>query len=239
MECKNNNQDMDIKERILKKLMYAKDLTYNELREELRSNKFAYHLKSLITDGFIKKDKDFYNLTTEGLQLISNLNGISLKHEKKPIICVFVVGYKDKKVLINKRKKQPFLDHIGIPGGKINLGSDVYDEARKEFFEETGLIAKKLELKLITNYITYDKESGKLLHHMIGFMFLGQELEGELIKDNREGENMFIDYELTKNLKKYPDLDFNVKTVIESKELVFKQAKRYTKSGEFVDIEFI
>ncbi len=46
---------MNIKQQILKKLMYSKGMSYNALRDEVPSNKFTYHLNQLVEDDIIKK----------------------------------------------------------------------------------------------------------------------------------------------------------------------------------------
>jgi ADP-ribose pyrophosphatase YjhB (NUDIX family) len=229
---------MDVRKQILGKFMYNKSMKYNEIRESVPSNKFSYHLKLLLTEGLIEQNKEYYNLTSKGTQVISSLDGKKIEENRKPIICAFVLAYKNGKILVNERKKQPFIGYIGLPGGKIDFGNSIPEQAATELLEETGLIASKLDLKLITNYRTIDKEKNELTHHVIGFFYLATGIKGTLKVDDREGKNMFLTLNQIKKLKKYPDLDFLIKTLIESKVLIFKEAKRYTKNGEFTGIEF-
>jgi len=230
---------MNISQQILKKLMYNKGMSFNKLREEVPSNKFTYHLNKLLEDNIIKKAGDTYQLTSEGIHLISSLDGVNIVQKKKPIVCTFVLGVDGNKILVNKRAKQPFLDYIGIPGGKVEFGSRLPEEAARELLEETGMTAKELTLRLITNYRTYDKESNELTHHLIGFFFLANKLSGELIKVEREGENMFMTREDALKGKTYPDFEFFTGQMLGDGPLEFKEIDRFTSDGEFVGMNFL
>lgn len=233
----------DIQKSILKKFMYNGNLKYNQIwdKDLCNSNKFDYHLKLLIRQNLIRKKDDFYELTPGGCQLIGSMDGDKIEVKKKPIACVFIMGYDSvhDKILVNIRKKQPFMDHLGIPGGKIELGNTVYDEAKREFLEETGL-SGDLKLKLITNYITYDEETEEIITHIFGYFFVAINCIGDLIEKNREGENMWMDFEDAKSHKKYLDNDFYMKVLLDKNEnIIFKEAKRYVRNGEFTRIEFL
>ncbi len=236
---------MDIEQQILKKLMYNKGMSYNRLRDEVPSNKFAYHLGKLVEKNIIKKtikkgdEADIYELTPEGIHLVSSIDGQEIKQTKKPIVCTFVLGSQDGKLLLNRREKQPFLDYVGVPGGKVEFGSLLPEEAAREFLEETGLVAKKMELKHITNYRTYDKPTGKLTHHVIGFFFLATEISGDLIAKTREGSNLWVTLEETEKMKMYPDFPSFSKALLEGTEVTFQEADRYTQDGEFAGITFL
>jgi ADP-ribose pyrophosphatase YjhB (NUDIX family) len=238
---------MDIEQQILKKLMYNKGMSYNRLRDEVPSNKFAYHIGKLVDKGVIKKatqetatgTQEVYELTSEGIHLVSSIDGQEIVQKKRPIVCTFVMGYQDGKLLLNRREKQPFMDYVGVPGGKVEFGSLLPKEAAREFLEETGLVAGKLELRHITNYRTYDKATGELTHHVIGFFFLATDITGELIAKTREGSNIWVSVEETKQMKMYPDFPSFSTALLENKEITFQEADRFTQDGEFVGIEFL
>lgn len=219
--------------------MYNKGMQYNKLRENIPSNKFAYHLNHLAEEGIIEKKGDIYELTNEGVHLISSLDGVDIQEKKRPLVCTFVMGYEGEKILVHKRKKQPFMNYIGIPGGKIDFGGRLAQEAARELLEETGMKAGKLELKLITNFRTKDEETNQYSHHVIGFFFLATELSGELIKEEREGENMFITLNEAKQLERYPDFDTFANILLDDKPLQFLEADRFMRNGLFTGIEIL
>jgi ADP-ribose pyrophosphatase YjhB (NUDIX family) len=238
-EIKSAPAEIDVRKQILGKFIYNKSLKYNQIREKVPSNKFNYHLKSLVDEGIVEQKKDIYSLTPRGIQLISALDGQKIVEDRRPLVCVFIMAQKGNKILVNERRKQPFLGYIGIPGRKLDFGSRVPEQAAQELLEETGLSAKKFELKLITNYRTFEEDKKELTHHIIGFFYLVTGVSGTLKENDREGKNMFMTLKQAQKLKRYPDFDFFTKTLLESKTLVFKEADRYVKDGESVGIEFL
>jgi len=238
-EIKQKADEIDVRKQILGKFMYNKSMKYNQLREKISSNKFNYHLKLLLSEGVIEHKEDIYSLSPKGVQLISSLDGIKIEDKRKPIVCAFVMAKKGEKILVNERGKQPFMGFIGIPGGKLDYGNLLPQQAAQELLEETGISAKKFELKLITNYRTFDEDKKEQTHHVIGFFFLATGLSGTLKEEDREGRNMFITLSQAKKMKRYPDFDFFVKTLLESKTLVFKEADRFVKDGDFTGINFL
>ncbi len=81
----------------------------------------------------------------------------------KPIImvtaCVLVLN-SDNQILLQKRKDNGFW---GYPGGAVELGESVEETAKREVFEETGLIVNELRLFGVfsgkdRHYVYYNKD---------------------------------------------------------------------------------
>ena len=231
----------EIQKQILKKFMYNSNLKYSELWDKtIPSNKFNYHLQQLINRDIVIKKSNGYELTDNGIHAISSLDGVAIKDKKKPILCVFIMGFDDKtnKILVNIRKKQPLFNYLGIPGGKVEFGKTLLEQAKEEFLEETGLEGD-LDLKLIMNLITMNEDTEKTQHHVTGFFYLAKNLRGKLIDSNREGENIFMSLDETEKYPKYPDFEFFTKKLLEeTKTITFQEAKRYVKDNKFTKIEF-
>jgi ADP-ribose pyrophosphatase YjhB (NUDIX family) len=230
----------DAQKKILVKLIHNNGIKYNDLwAKEGESNKFNYHLKSLIEGDFVKKKDDLYFLTNKGLTYVSAIDGKTAKNKNRPVTCVFVLGYneKTKEILVNIRKKVPFYDYAGIPGGKIEMGSSPINSAREEFFEETGLKAD-FKLSAISNYNTYNDD--ELMHHVIAFTYLATNTSGELIKSNREGENKWMTLEEFKKQKRYPELETFFEKILENRnEIHFFNVNRFQEDDEFVGLDFL
>lgn len=232
--------DEQIQKNILKKFMYNPKLRYNEIwdKELSSSSKFDYYLKKLISANLIKKNGDFYEISAEGFSYIASLDGVSIQEKKRPLVCSFVLPCKEGKVLLVRRKKQPFFDYLNIPGGKVEFGAFSSEEGSRELLEETGLTGQT-KLKAIEEKVTVDADTGEVLHHMIGFFYIAENVNGELLEKTREGENVWFDIDKLYNLKEktYPDHKFLLQQLLSEEELGYFTVKRYMRGDTFVNIE--
>ena len=93
-----------------------------------------------------------------------------------------VLIMRDNKVLLGKRHDDPekaSSDLHGegtwtMPGGKMDFGEEIIEGAAREVLEETGLVAKKEKMQIVsvTNDIAGDA-------HYVTIGFLAPEVEGE------------------------------------------------------------
>ena len=91
---------------------------------------------------------------------------------------------KDNKVLIEIRSDDGFYD---FPGGGVDLNETVEEAAKRELFEETGLIADKLELfKVYSGPITYYKYANGDEIYGIDTIYICKEYHGELKPQKEE-----------------------------------------------------
>lgn len=61
---------------------------------------------------------------------------------RNPALTVDAVVVKDKKILLIKRKREPYQGHYALPGGFVEYGETVEAAMRREVLEETGLVVK-------------------------------------------------------------------------------------------------
>jgi len=104
-----------------------------------------------------------------------------------------VIIYKDNKVLLQQRKDDKCWGYVG---GYIEMGEVVEEAAKREMFEESGLIAQSLEL--------FGVFSGAELHHIypdgnevhiIDIVFTCNEFIGKLKAQESEVLNLqWFDY---------------------------------------------
>lgn len=82
----------------------------------------------------------------------------------RPIVGVGVVIWRDDKVLLIRRAKPPRQGEWSLPGGAQKVGETVFDAARREVLEETGLTIDVLGLVDVADSIQRD-ESGRVRYH--------------------------------------------------------------------------
>ncbi|MFH0961057.1 MAG: NUDIX hydrolase [archaeon] len=230
----------EIETGMLLKFKTGKEFSYNELRGSTPSSKFAYHLRNLVSQKIVEKQRDVYRLTDKGMELMGRIEGTTGERKEPPIVGAYVlVRGPGGKVLLKLRNAQPFLGYFGMIGGKVEFGKPPEDEARRELLEETGLKAD-LKLRLITNLITVNTESGRCVHHAIGFWYLGENPKGTLIRNQIEGRNAFLTPSEMLKRKRIPDLDFLVPAILEQARGVrFASIMHEMKDGKFIGMKIL
>jgi 8-oxo-dGTP diphosphatase len=89
------------------------------------------------------------------------------KTKRDKILNIVLCGLvNDGKILLLKRNKEPYKDHWGLVGGKMEFGEQVEDTAVREFLEETGIKAEFECLAGIASEIMHEKNE-KIEHFLI------------------------------------------------------------------------
>ncbi len=96
--------------------------------------------------------------------------------QQKPKIIVAVNAFvvRDDKILLGKRKGAVGAGFWGVPGGKLNFFESLVDCAKRELFEETGLVANQLTFLHMVN-----DPRGEDNSHCIHIGFLAEDVVGE------------------------------------------------------------
>jgi len=82
----------------------------------------------------------------------------------RPIVGVGVVVWRDERVLLIRRAKPPRQGEWSLPGGAQKTGETVFDAARREVLEETGLAIDVLGLVDVVDSIQRD-DTGRVRYH--------------------------------------------------------------------------
>lgn len=96
---------------------------------------------------------------------------------------IFFSGEGDTKVLLVKRKKDPYKGSWALPGGFLEEGEPLEDGAKRELEEETGLKVKKL--KQLRAFGTPGRDPRG---RTISIVFFGEITSEEKVKGNDDAE---------------------------------------------------
>jgi ADP-ribose pyrophosphatase len=89
------------------------------------------------------------------------------KPPQHPQVAVGAVVFRDGKVLLVKRLKDPQKKTWAIPGGSVNLGETLQEAAEREIKEETGLTIKAKKPVHTFDHIERDEKGAIRFHYVI------------------------------------------------------------------------
>lgn len=69
-----------------------------------------------------------------------------MKEYRNPTPTADIILQRDSKILMVRRKKDPFKGQLALPGGFINEGETAEEAARREAIEETSLEVEPIEI---------------------------------------------------------------------------------------------
>ncbi len=84
----------------------------------------------------------------------------------RPWVGVGGIVFRDDKVLLVKRGKEPGLGKWSIPGGAVDVGESVKTALQREIKEEAGLLVEVLDLIEVFERIIPDPQ-GRILYHYV------------------------------------------------------------------------
>ena len=94
---------------------------------------------------------------------------------KNPTPTVDVILERESKILMVRRKKDPYKDHLALPGGFVNEGETVEDAMKREAMEETSL-----EIHPIDVLGVYSDPRRDPRKHIVTVVFVGIIVSGDL-----------------------------------------------------------
>jgi len=124
--------------------------------------------------------------------------------ERNPLPVVLIALFDKNKILLAKRKREPYKGFYGILGGRQTFGMLTKDVVKKEVLEETGFSAKEASIKVRGLYseILLDKQENPKDH----FIFRTCRAEvNRKVSENLEGTDIekfkWFDLPLSEKIK--------------------------------------
>ncbi|MDQ5868749.1 MAG: NUDIX hydrolase [Thermoproteota archaeon] len=121
-----------------------------------------------------------------------------------PAVAVDVIVEKDEKLLLIKRRNDPFKGLLAIPGGFVNEGERVEDTAVREMLEETNL-----NIEPINILGAYSDPKRDPRGHVITIAFIGKIIGGEVKAGDDADDFEWISYEELKDKHVVRTFDHN------------------------------
>jgi len=194
---------------ILSRLIGATGAKYSEIKiVNLENDLYNYHLQELVKKGFIGKNiNKEYCLSEAGIKLICEdypLNQYEKEKEKFRANITTIILKKEKGknyIHLHKRKRHPYFGDISTTGGSIQKNEKLEDAAKRTIKEEIGLNLKSVKvIGLVKITFIYKK---KLFFELFLYLAISKSFTGELIKENKFGENYWDDIRNYNNIIKY------------------------------------
>ena len=193
---------------ILEAFLYNHKLKFNEIEKLVkeRSNKLAYHIKSLIKKGVIEKDGEYYRLSETSETIIPFLS------DKKPVLAVLLIALeKNKKIFLYKRDKRPFRGKFSLPGGRMIVGESI-PQSTKRLMKKFNINCTFKKINSIS--LEHVKRKDKTLHSFLLIFVTASTKEDIKYISPNKSETISSDYNLIKNnLDKKINIE-NLKTLI-------------------------
>ena len=100
-------------------------------------------------------------------------------HHKNPTLTVDIIIENDSRILLVKRKNEPFRDQLVLPGGFVNEGETVEDAAKREAREETSLGVDLIEILGVYSDPTRDPRG-----HIMSTVFIARSPQNRSLENN-------------------------------------------------------
>lgn len=199
---------------IIHHLLFTPEASFSEIQRStgLASDHFNFHIKKLIDESYVEKLDKGYKLTNKGKEYANRMDTDEKEIEKQPKVSIAITVERkgengEREFLFQQRKKNPYFDFWGRPGGKVRWGESIIGAANRELKEETGLEAD-FEYKLLYHKRDFNKKTRKLLEDKIFLCVYATEYRGELIEKFEGGVNRWMTHkEFTTKEKRFKSVD--------------------------------
>lgn len=158
-----------IQKYIIGVLMHNKYARFRDMRPpNVDTNLYSYHLSKLMSGKLVEKMDAGYTLSLTGLQYVDQLTTETMNIRKQPkLVAMLVVRDAGGRILLQKRKKQPYINTWSLPFGKIhNEDESVISAAKREGAEKIGDYSIKDIVHNGDCYIKIEKSGIQLLNLM-------------------------------------------------------------------------
>lgn len=182
--------------KILTHLLFNPKSKFKELNtDSLSTDRFSYHIKSLINLGLIEKKETLYHLTNEGKITASKIDTDKHEFEKQPKVSVIVIAHKTirgkRMFVIHQRTKEPYFGYWGFITGKVRWGETLAKTSERELNEEIG-ISGNHKFCYGIHEMVYEKSTNQLLEDKFFHIMEATNLRGKIQEKTKDGINKWV-----------------------------------------------
>ena len=175
-----------IQRHILKILTTKTKARYKDLKpKEVAGNQFMYHLKAVMSDGYVAKAGAIYSLTIKGKMHADRVELETFLPRTQPKIVTMIYCINEKgETLLFRRLRSPLFNLIHLPYGKMHMGESVLEAAERELKEKAGL---KAHLSHRGDIYVRVYDGSELLGHILHHIFSGKNPKGTILEKTLVG----------------------------------------------------
>lgn len=138
----------------------------------ISNNVFSYHLKRLLDTGYITVSQGGYIPARKALKNLQYTGHLPQKKTTPVLLTAILVQQKSSgHTLLFQRQADPFMDWFSVPSGIIHSDETVYDAARRELYEKTGIETSDLDYVGVLDFRYLDESSHDMFVHAIAFVY--------------------------------------------------------------------
>ena len=131
------------------------------------------------------------------MSCMSSSNKMDKPRNPIPTIDVIITDQSDNnRLLLIKRKKDPFRDHFALPGGFVNEGERVEDAVRREAEEELSVKVEPIDILGVYSDPNRDPRG-----HIMSIAFICKITSGELKAANDAADLQWVEINSLENIK--------------------------------------
>lgn len=166
---------------------------YSELKpDELEGNVFLYHLKQLVSSGYIVKEDELYRLSEAGKREVTTINDTKLQRSTEPrSIFLVAIRHADGRWMLRRRAIQPNVGKLGFIHGEPVVGQPLQETVSARCQNYTGLSGQLTHRG--SGYITIASNDGEIESYNHVDLFSMGVSEDTLTQSSDTGKNLWID----------------------------------------------
>lgn len=127
-----------------------------------------------------------------------------------------MIVYRDGKVLLIKRGKEPYREHWSLPGGSQETGETLEECAIRELREETGIEAQELEFAAVRDRMQFD-DNNEIRFHFVLATYIATRFTGEAVADDDAKDCGWFSIDEMKRLKTTPETPGFVEEILSAR----------------------